>query len=58
MCIHVESAHLLPQEGWYEKLHRWDEALRAYRDMLANALPHSDDYWTALKGCCRYCSLP
>ncbi|RMZ52908.1 hypothetical protein APUTEX25_001027, partial [Auxenochlorella protothecoides] len=41
------------KESWYEKLQRWDEALRAYRKRLETTKPGSPENIEALLGECR-----
>lgn len=33
-CWKQEKLHMKLKESWYEKLHRWSEALEAYRNKL------------------------
>ncbi|KAL4435039.1 hypothetical protein ABPG77_003864 [Micractinium sp. CCAP 211/92] len=48
-----KELHMDLKESWYEKLQRWDDALRAYRLKLEAAPPGSVAHVDALLGQCR-----
>ncbi|KAI3435635.1 hypothetical protein D9Q98_001694 [Chlorella vulgaris] len=48
-----KELHMDLKESWYEKLQRWDDALRAYRVKLEAAPPGSVAHVDALLGQCR-----
>ncbi|KDD76204.1 FAT domain-containing protein, partial [Helicosporidium sp. ATCC 50920] len=48
-----KDLHMELKESWYEKLHRWEDALRAYRRRLETVKPGTIMHVEALLGQCR-----
>jgi FKBP12-rapamycin complex-associated protein len=48
-----KGLHMELKEGWYEKLQRWDDALRAYERKLESTKPASAAHAEAVLGQCR-----